>query len=70
MLLDAPSVSALAAVVNAIYNQYSGLKKLNDQLIEQFDRAEDHHRKKFVSTINAAVGVSIADLLSEKRAKK
>lgn len=70
----APMISDIASeawvsAVNAIYNQYANLGKLKRQLEEQFDKGQMFHRRAFRNAINRAIGVSIDDLLSDKRAK-
>jgi len=68
MITDAVPPGVVAAV-NGIYQQYSGITKLSKQLKEQYDKTDTFHRKAWLRTINGAIGISVADLLSDKRAK-
>lgn len=67
--VDASQV-AIRKAVNQVFRRYSGLTTLAQKLKKQYERGDTFHRAQFLSTINRAIGVSVADLLEDRAAIK
>lgn len=48
-----------------MYNRYSGLTTLSENLKSTFERGNEEHKKLFLDTMNRAVGTSVNDLLQD-----
>lgn len=69
LVVDVSQVD-IAKVIDSVFRKYGDIEQVHKDIEGSLKRGDTFHRKAFLKTIKAAMGVGVADLLNDKRAAK